>query len=191
MKKALMLFSLAAAIVALASCGGKQTKKVQFSLDELDDFFTVKSYTIESNAKEKDLEHLEEISGTLTLVVVRNEGEMMYKPSDIEDASFTGDSSLSQYYLFGGECKAAVKQLLKLKPGDSETMILNFKVSDPYSEYKSAEENQKNRQIKYDALTQNNLIDQILFDIDTKQEAKEEAKELLELFSSIDDDDDD
>ena len=189
-----MLFSLAAVVVAFASCGGKSSKKVQFSLDELDDFFTVKSYTIESNAKEKDPEHLEEISGTLTLVVARNQGDMKYKPSDVEDAEFTGDSSLSDYYLFRGQCTAAIKQILKLNPGDSETMILNFKVSDPYNEYKSAEENQKNRQIKYDALTQKNLIDQVLFDIEFKGEAAQEAKEFAEIFNAVldsDDDDDD
>ena len=194
MKKTLMLFSLAAVVVALASCGGKSSKKVQFSLDELDDFFTVKSYTIESNAKEKDPEHLSDICGTLTLVVMRNPGEMKYKPSDIDYAKFAGESSLSNYYIFKGDCDAAIKQLLKINPGDKETLTLTFKVTDPYNEYNTAEENQRYRQEKYDALTQNDRLDQILFDIEFKDEAAQEAKEFAEIFNAVldsDDDDDD
>lgn len=192
MKKFLMLLSLAAVVVALASCGGKPAKKVQFSLDELDDFFSVKSYTIESNAKEKDPEHLEEISGTLTLVVARNQIEMKYKPSDVESASFKGDSSLSSlYYIFRGDCDAAIKQLMKINSGDTETLVLNFKANDPYSSYNSAEENQKNRQIIYDALTQKDLIDQVLFDVEFKEEAAQAAKEFADFLNAVTDNDDD
>ena len=63
----------------LVSCGGsKPTKQATVSLGPLDDFFTVKSYTIESDSEEKGLEKLDKVKGTLTIVVKRNETEMKF-----------------------------------------------------------------------------------------------------------------
>ena len=71
----------------------KSLKLAEVSLDELDDYFTVKSYTIESDAEEKGVEKLDYVKGTLTIVVERNQDMMRYKPSQIKSASFYGQIS--------------------------------------------------------------------------------------------------
>ena len=71
----------------------KSPKLAEVSLDELDDYFTVKSYTIESDAEEKGVEKLDYVKGTLTIVIERYQDMMRYKPSQIKSASFYGQIS--------------------------------------------------------------------------------------------------
>ena len=52
MRKISSIISLVAVATLLVSCGGsKPAKQATVSLGPLDDFFTVKSYTIESDAE--------------------------------------------------------------------------------------------------------------------------------------------
>ena len=176
------------AVAAFAtSCGGGsvvKSKQAEVSLDVLDDYFTVKSYAIESDAAEKGLEKLDAVKGTLTIVVERNKEPMKLKPSDVEYADFVGDISSSNYYVFRGDCEAAVKKLVKMEPGTTETLTLGFKGIDPHRSYKSDEENQEARQNAYDALTKRECLDQIKFDIGLTSAAEK-------ALNLTDDDDDD
>ena len=95
MKRSIFLSVAAfATLFTLASCGGsgaKSAKQASVTFGPLDDFYTVKSYKIESDAEEKGVEKLGNVKGTLTIVVKRNAAEMKYKPSDIELASVCGE----------------------------------------------------------------------------------------------------
>ena len=189
MKRILCILSLAAAVVALSACGGstsgkgaKGVKGIMVSLDELDDYFTVKSCSIESNAEQVGIDNLKNVKGTVTIVLTRNKQEMKYKPSDVEDAQFKGDASSSYYAVFHGDCEAAIKKILKMEPGSEETLALGFKVEDPYYQFRSDEENQSNRQNIYDALTTPGGLDQVLFDITFSGELEELRRTIKDLL---------
>lgn len=194
MKRIIVRLSLmAVAVVSMASCGGGSAPKARMasvSLDELDDYFTVTSYTIDSDVKEKGVDRLAEAKGTLTLVVKRNNVEMKYKPSDVEYAKVAGDISTSDYYVFRGDCDAAIKKLLKVEPGKEETIDMGFRVIEPENPFDSDEEKAQRKQNIFDALTKPGCLDQIVFDVEFKGEELEELKALKELDSYYDDDDD-
>ena len=189
MKKFLCMLSMAAAIVAMTSCGGgsstKSAKKASVSLDVLDDYFNVKSYTLESNAGELTPEQLGKIKGTLTIVVKRNETPIKYKPSDVEYASFYGDNASVSYKVFMGDCEAVIKKMIKMEPSAEETFSMGFKGIDPYNKFNSDDENQTARQNAYDALTKPGSLDQILFEITFKND----LEEAIDYLKSLSDDD--
>ena len=143
----------------------KSPKLAEVSLDELDDYFTVKSYTIESDAEEKGVEKLDYVKGTLTIVIERNQDMMRYKPSQIKSASFYGQMSTLWCNIFYGDCEAVIRKMVKMEPGSNDIISLGFKGIDPYNEFNSEEENINYRQNAFDALTKKGCLDQILFSI--------------------------
>ena len=151
-----------------ASCGGgsKSSYQAPVTLDELDDYFTVKSFKLQTDVKEKGLEHLDEAKGTLVLVLKRNNEVMKMKPSDINYAYLEGSTVASDYYVFEADIDGVVRKLLKVEPGSEEKVEIPIKILDPYKQYKSDEENQKNRQAHYDALTGASDIEKISFGIE-------------------------
>ena len=187
MKKIIILLLAATVTALVSSCGGntpKSTHKTSVALDELDDYYTVKSCGIESDAKDKGIEKLENIRGTITLVIQRNGQQIKYKPSDVKYATAEGEVSGSDYYLFRADCEAVVKKILKMEPDTEETFTIGFTAIDPFNKYRSDEENAQSRQRAYEALTTKGGVDQVCIDIDFKEELEKELKELL------DDDDD-
>lgn len=190
MKRLFVMLAVVAVAAFATSCGGGsivKSKQAEVSLDVLDDYFTVKSYAIESDAKEKGLEKLDAVKGTLTIVVERNKEPMKLKPSDVEYADFGGTISSSIFYVFHGDCDAAVKKLIKMEPGTTETLTLGFKGVDSSKYTDSEEEKQEVLQNIYDALTKRECLDQIKFDIDLTSA----AEKALNLTDDDDDDDDD
>ena len=155
--KKLFLVLFAIATMGLVSCGngdGKSSSdQVIITLDELDDYFTVKSYKLETNVAEKGIEHMADAKGTLTLVLKRNKEEMKLKPSDIKWADLEGGTVETSTKVFGADIEGVVRKLVKLEPGTEETLEIPVKIYDPFNRWNSDEENQKNRQAHYDALT--------------------------------------
>ena len=148
------------------------SSKVPVTLDELDDYFTVKSYKLETDVADKGLEHLADAKGTLTLVLKRNKEEMKLKPSDIEWAEVAGTTNETIFEVFKADIDGIARNLVRLEPGDEETLEISVKIIDPYMEYFSTdEENQKRRQAHYDALTGvKGALSEIYFDISLKGE---------------------
>lgn len=157
--KKLLLVMFAVTTMGLVSCGngggsGKTSSgQAVVTLDELDDYFTVKSYKLETNVAEKGLEHLTDAKGTLTLVLKRNKEEMKLKPSDIKWADLEGGTVETSTKVFGADIEGVVRKLVKLEPGAEETLEIPIKIYDPYNRWSSDEENQKSRQAHFDALT--------------------------------------
>ena len=164
--KKLFLLLVAAATMMFASCGGsKSSYQAPVTLDELDDYFTVKSYKLQTDVKEKGLDHLGDAKGTLVLVLKRNNEEMKLKPSHIDYAYLEGTTVTSDYYVFEADIEGVVRKLLKVEPGSEEKIEIPIKIQDPYKKYNSEEENQKNRQAHYDALIGASALEEISFDI--------------------------
>ena len=191
MKRIITILSFVAIATMMISCGGsKSSKMASVTLGPLDDYCTVKSYTIESDAQEKGLEKLDNVKGTLTIVVKRNNEVMKFKPSDIEDADVKGDISGTSYYVFRGDCDAVARKIVKMEPGSEETFTIGFKGIDPYSSFNSAEENAANRQSAFDALTKKGCLDQIIFNIEMVEDPAEALKALQALKDLADELDD-
>lgn len=193
MKRISLLFSASVLALAMASCGGSQSAhEATFSLGKLDDNFTVKSYKIETNAKEKSVEQVGKIKGTITLVVKRSKDELKYKPSDVDYAYIKGETSASPYLVFNDNCEAVVKKILKMEPGKEETFTIGFSAHDPFMSYKSDEENAEQRQIIYDALTKKGGLDQIFIDVDFEEDVAETVralKAIKDLADELEEDD--
>ena len=168
----LVLFAIAT--MGLASCGnggGKPSSgQVPVTLDELDDYFTVVSYKLETDVAEKGLEHLADAKGKLTLVLKRNKGAMKLKPSDIEWAEVAGSSAdETGYKLFTADIDGIARKLVKLEPGEKETLEIPVRIIDPYRSWDSDEESQRKRQAHYDALTGvKGALSEIYFDVSLK-----------------------
>lgn len=178
MKKLFAVLSLAASAVMLISCGGsgsgsKSSKEASVTLGVLDDYLTVKSYKIESDAEERGLENLDKVKGTLTIVLKRNKEVIPIKPSEIEDADVMGEISCSSSYVFSGDCEAVVRKIVKMEPEAEETFTIGFRGIDPWDK--------ENRQAVYDALTKKGSLDQIQFDIDIAEKETEAQKTLRML----------
>lgn len=173
--KKLFLVLFAIATMGLVSCGsggGKSSSdQVAITLDELDDYFTVKSYKLETNVVEKGIEHMADAKGTLTLVLKRNKAEMKLKPSDIKYADLGGTTVETSYYVFRADIEGVVRKLVKIEPGSEETLEIPVKIVDPFNSWRSDEENQKSRQAHYDALTGvKGALSEISFDITLKDD---------------------
>ena len=174
--KKLYLVLFAIVTMGLVSCGsggGKSSSsQVPVTLDELDDYITVESYKIETNVAEKGLEHLADAKGTLILVLKRNKEAMKLKPSDIKWAEVAGSSAdETGYKLFTADIDGIARKLVKLESGDEETLEIPVRIIDPYKSYRSDEENQKDRQAHYDALTGvKGALSEVYFDISLKDE---------------------
>ena len=174
--KKLLLVLLAIVSIVLVSCGDgsnnegssskKSPKKVLVTLHHLDDYFTVKSYELETDVAEKGIDNLKLAKGSITLVLKRNNEEMQLKPSDIKWATIYGSGAGCRYYVFRGEIDGLVKQLVKAEPNTEETYEIPIEIVDPYNEFSSQEENQTEKQAHYDALTGvKGALTQISFDI--------------------------
>ena len=173
--KKLFLLLVAAATMTFASCGGGGSSTSSYqapvTLDELDDYFTVKSYKLETDVAEKGLEHLKDAKGTLVLVLKRNKEEMKLKPSDIKYAEVGGSSNGTSYYVFKADIDGIARKLVKVEPGKEETLEIPVRIIDPYNQFNSEEENLKYRQIHYDALTGvKGALEGIYFDVELKGE---------------------
>jgi len=175
-------------MLMLASCGGSTPSSSIVDIGKLDDYFTVVSYKLETDAKEKGIEHLDDVHGTLVLVIQRNKQEMKFKPSNIEDASITGSTPGTSYYVFRGDATATAKSLLKMAPGKKETVSFVIKGIDPYNKYNSEEENTSNRKQHYEALTKKGLLDKIELDISWDEDVENAIEALKALKGMIDDD---
>lgn len=155
--KKLFLVLFVIATMGLVSCGSGSGKtsssQAVVTLDDLDDYFIVKSYKLETNVAEKGIEHMADAKGTLTLVLKRNKEEMKLKPSDIKWADLEGGTVETSTKVFGADIEGVVRKLVKLEPGKEETLEIPVKIYDPYNSWRSDEENQKSRQAHYDALT--------------------------------------
>ena len=195
MKRFILLsISAFATLLVLTSCGGsgsKSTKQASVTFGPLDDFYTVKSYKIESDAEDKGVEKLDNVKGTLTIVVKRNTTEMKYKPSDIDYARVCGELSGAMYYVFTGDCEAVVRKIVKMEPDTEESFTIGFKGIDPFNKFNNDEENAANRQAAYDAITKKGCLDQISFEIDFVEQESSTEKALNALKDFIDDLDDD
>ena len=172
--KKLLLVLLAIAPMILVSCGGSDDgskMSVSITLDDLDDYFDVKSYKIKTDVAEKGLENLEKAKGTLVLVVKRNNVEMKIKPSDIKWAELKGSTGTTGYKVFKADVDGIVRKLVKLEPGTVETLEIPIKIVDPYNRFNSDEENASYRQAHYDALTGvKGALSAISFDVELKGE---------------------
>ena len=195
MKRFIVLFvALFATLFFLTCCGGsgsKTSKQASVTFGPLDDFYSVKSYTIDSDAAEKGIEKLDNVKGTLTIVVKRNSAEMKYKPSDIEYATVCGEVSGSMYYVFKGDCEAVIRKIVKMEPESEDSFSIGFKGIDPFNKFNSDEENAANRQAAYDAITKKGCLDQISFEIDFVEQESDAVKALKALKDLVDDYDDD
>ena len=190
MKKKCSFIALSFALIVLSSCGGSKPAPKNVNLGNLDDYFTVLSYTLETNAKEKGLDHLDDVTGTLTLVVQRNKEEMKLKASDIEYAKVYGKLESTGYYAFSGKGTPLAKQLLKVEPGKKETVTVNIVGSDPGSSYNSAEKNASIRQRHLDAFFNPSQFDEIELSIEWKEDISAALETLQDLKDILDDDDD-
>ncbi len=172
--KKMFLLLVAVTAMTFASCGGGSSSssyQVPVTLDELDDYFNVKSYKLETNVAEKGLEHLADAKGTLTLILKRNKEEMKLKPSDIKYAEISGSTNLTSYYVFKADIDGIARKLVKVEPGKEETLEIPVRIIDPYNQFNSEEENQKYRQAHYDALTGvKGALEGISFDVELKDE---------------------
>lgn len=172
--KKLFFVLFAVATMGLISCGsggGKSSSQVPVTLDELDDYFTVMSYKLETNVAEKGLEHLEDAKGTLILELKRNKEAMKLKPSDIKWAEVAGSAEGTSYKIFTADIDGIARKLVKLEPGEKETLEIPVRIIDPYNRFDSDEENQKSRQVHYDALTGvKGAMSEIYFDVTLKDE---------------------
>ena len=193
MKRISIILSLAMMALMLVACGNSGSgsqRKASVTLGALDDFFTVKSYTLESDAEEKGIEKLAYIKGAVTLEVKRNNVEMKFKPSDVTDATIDGEVSGHGYYIFRGDCEGVVRKMMKMDPNTSETFTIGFSAIDPYNKFNSDEENAAYRQTAFDAITKPGCLDQISVDVEFKEDY-EKALKMLKSLSDNDDDDDD
>lgn len=170
----LVLFAIVA--MGLVSCGGgKSSSQIPVSLDVLDDYFTVKSCKLETNAAEKGLEHLADAKGMLTLVLKRNKEVMKLKPSDIEYAGLEGSTNATSYKVFDADIDGIAKKLVKLEPGAEETLEISVRIIDPYNRFNSDEENQRYRQAHYDALTGvKGALSEVSFYLSLKEEDEDD-----------------
>ena len=170
--KKLLLVLLAIIPAIFVSCGGDNEAKkssVSITLAELDDYFDVKSYKLETDVAEKGLENLEKVKGTLVLVVKRNKEEMKLKPSDIEWAEIAGSTGTTSYKVFRADIDGIARKLVKMEPGAEETLEIPIKIIDPFNRFNSDEENLQNRQAHYDALTGvKGALTEIYMDIELK-----------------------
>lgn len=176
--KKLLFVLFAVATMGLVSCGGgaeKSSSQIPVSLDVLDDYFDVKSCKLETNAAEKGLEHLSDAKGTVTLVLKRNNEVMKLKPSDIDYADLEGSTNATSYKVFDADIDGIARKLVKLEPGAEETLEISVRIIDPYNKFNSDEENQKNRQAHYDALTGvKGALSEVSFYLSLKDEDEED-----------------
>lgn len=183
--KKMFVVLLTIAAMGLVSCGNggdnssssqssgskKSSSQVPITLDELDDYFTVKSYKLETDVAEKGLEYLADAKGTLTLVLKRNKEEMKLRPSDIKWAEVAGITNETSIKVFRADIDGIARKLVKLEPGDEETLEISVKIIDPYNRWNSDEENEKYRQVHYNALTGvKGAMSEIYFDVSLKDE---------------------
>ncbi len=188
MKKIALILAGTMILAALTSCGGSSAKTSIIDLDKLDDYFTVESYKIETDVKEKGIEHMDNAHAIVTLVLKRNKEEMKIKPSDVEYAELEGSTPNTSYYVFRGDCTATVKKMLKIEPGKKETLVMTVGVIDPASSWRSDEENAALRQKHYDALLNNSLLDKITLDISWEENIEDSIKALNALKEMLDED---
>ena len=176
--KKLLFVLFAVATMGLVSCGGgtgKTSSQIPVSLDVLDDYFNVKSCTLETDVAEKGMEHLGDAKGTLTLVLKRNTEVMKLKPSDIDYAELEGGTNATSYKVFDADIDGIARKLVKLEPGAEETLEISVRIIDPYNKFNSDEENQKNRQAHYDALTGvKGALSEVSFYLSLKDEDEED-----------------
>lgn len=151
-------------LAVLTSCGGSGTGSngPLVTLDEFDDYFDVKSWSIENDAKEKGIENLGKVSGTFTFEVKRNKEDMKLKPSDILYAEFEATVPGSWYKVMTADCDAVIKNMAKMEKGESQTFTIKFKGVDPG--------NDDRRQQNFDALNNPKNLEQICIDIELKGE---------------------
>ena len=158
-----------------SSDSSKDWCKVPITLDELDDYYIVKTCKLETNVAEKGIAHLADAKGTLTLVLKRNKEEMKLKPSDIEFAEVAGSNNVTIYKVFTADIDAIARKLVKLEAGAEETLEIPVRVIDPYNMFNSDEENMKYRQAHYDALIGvKGAMSEIYFDVSLKGEDEDD-----------------
>jgi hypothetical protein len=186
MKKTVIAICAVLATLFVVSCTSSKKPAVNISLGKLDDYFSVTSFSIETNAKEKGLGNLDQVTGNLILTVMRNQEDISFKPSSIEEADFTGRTT--EHRAFYGDCLAAVRKMVKMEKGAKETFSITFKSEDPCYRSDTDEEKAVARQDVYDALTKQTTLSQIVMEIEIEEDYLGAIKALKDL---IDDDDDD
>ncbi len=184
MKKIILFLGV---LLAVVSCKNSPANKANVTLEELDDYFSVESFSLVTNAKEKGLENLESVTGTLTLVVKRNKVEMALKPSDIDWAVVYGETP--SYRVFRGECDAVVRQMLKLDLGTKETFTIGIESTYSDSSWDEEAEKAKKKQDMFTALTSGENMTQIKLSIEKKEDASTAAiNALKDIVETLEDD---
>ena len=166
---------LAVVSMALVSCGGGNSSSSkrgpEITLDELDDYYNVKSYKLETNAEVKGKDHLDDVKGTLTLVLKRNKEEMKLKASQIEGAHV--NASAKDYNgiktLFYGDCDGLIKRIVKENEKEV-TLEIPIRGVDPTISWDSEEKNNEERTAFYNALTKSECLAEINLYVDLKDE---------------------
>ena len=175
--KKIAFIMLAVVSMALVSCGGggsssSSKRGPEISLDELDDYYDVKSYKLETNAEEKGMDHLDAVKGTLTLVLKRNKEEMKLKASQIESANVKASPKGYDGFsnLFYGECDGLIKRIVKENEKEV-TLEIPIKGIDPakYS-FDSEEKKEEERTAFYNALTKSECLGEINLNVYLKDE---------------------
>ncbi len=165
MKKALFT-AVAMALAIMTSCGGnghsKGSNEPLVTLDELDDYFDVKSWSFESDAAEQGVENLDKVTGSFTFEVKRNKQKMELKPSDIDEADFGASITGSWYKVVKADCNAIVRKILKIEEGESEVFTIKFVGVDPKDD--------NERQLFFEAMKDPNKLNEIYLDIELKDE---------------------
>lgn len=187
MKKTVIALCAAAMALAAVSCGSSPKKpSVNMSLDTLDDYFDVVSYTIETNLKEKGPEYLDQVTGSFTLTVKRNKEEMKLKPSHLKYATLRGRTPHHQ--VIYADCEGTARKMMKMEPGTTETFIIRFESEDPCYSDDTPEEKAAKRKEVCDALNDASNLSSLEMEIYMKEDFEDTLNSLKDL---LDDDDDD
>lgn len=135
-------------------------------LDDLEDYFSVTAVSIESDAKEKGPNNINGISGKITISLKRNGEKMDITPERLRKAEIevTIDRTINDKWVYEcfieTDCSAAVKSILNTKPNATASFTVDFHVK------QETDRDEIERQAIFDALTKDNGIEEIEFNID-------------------------
>ena len=162
---------LAVVSMALVSCGGGDTSskgKAFVNLKQLDDYYEVKSYSLQTNIEEKGIDRLKDVKGTLTLVLKRNKKEMEIKPAKMWNAVVVGLSDDADMAVFHGDCLKILRDLM-IENEKEATLEIPVEVNNP-EEHLFGKDLEARKQAFYNALTKEECLSEIQFRIDISED---------------------
>ena len=170
MKKIAIMFAVAA--MALSCNGGKNvSSRSKVSMGDLDDYFTVESCSIESDAATKGIDRMNSVTGTITLVLKKNNVPMNHKPGDLDYAMIRCGIPGSNNVVFMGQADAQVKDLLRANNGDQITLKFPVNGFDPVDPYSSMSESEKQdlRKAHFEGMTNPDRLESIDIEVSFKE----------------------